>query len=330
MNATPFAALSPDFVLDAIEALGFDPDGRLQALNSFENRVYQVGIEGGEPLIAKFYRPGRWSDAAIREEHAYANELVEAELPVVAPLVIDGDTLFDCDGQRVALFPRKGGRAPELEGLDVAQWLGRLIARIHSVGARRPFAARGRIDVASRVDAAAAHVLDAHLLPPQLVDRYERLVDAVATRLDDQFAVVQPALLRLHGDCHPGNILWTPLDEWGRGGPHFVDLDDARMGPAVQDLWMLLSGDRRQRTQQLAALLDGYEQLRPFDRRELALIEPLRTLRLIHYSAWIARRWDDPAFPAAFPDFGTPDYWRGQIDTLTDQIEAMQAPPLVA
>ena len=178
MNATPFAALSPDFVLDAIEALGFDPDGRLQALNSFENRVYQVGIEGGEPLIAKFYRPGRWSDAAIREEHAYANELVEAELPVVAPLVIDGDTLFDCDGQRVALFPRKGGRAPELEGLDVAQWLGRLIARIHSVGARRPFAARGRIDVASRVDAAAAHVLDAHLLPPQLVDRYASTISS--------------------------------------------------------------------------------------------------------------------------------------------------------
>ncbi|MBL0029903.1 MAG: serine/threonine protein kinase [Rhodanobacteraceae bacterium] len=312
MNATPFAALSPDFVLDAIEALGFDPDGRLQALNSFENRVYQVGIEGGEPLIAKFYRPGRWSDAAIREEHAYANELVEAELPVVAPLVIDGDTLFDCDGQRVALFPRKGGRAPELEGLDVAQWLGRLIARIHSVGARRPFAARGRIDVASRVDAAAAHVLDAHLLPPQLVDRYERLVDAVATRLDDQFAVVQPALLRLHGDCHPGNLLWTDA------GPHFVDLDDAAMGPAIQDLWMLMDGG----TAQGAALLEGYAEFRDLDPGELSLVEPLRIMRQIHHAGWISARYDDPAFPRAFPFAAEPRWWEEHCDDLMRWLES--------
>jgi Ser/Thr protein kinase RdoA (MazF antagonist) len=312
MNATPFAALSPDFVLDAIEALGFDPDGRLQALNSFENRVYQVGIEGGEPLIAKFYRPGRWSDAAIREEHAYANELVEAELPVVAPLVIDGDTLFDCDGQRVALFPRKGGRAPELEGLDVAQWLGRLIARIHSVGARRPFAARGRIDVASRVDAAAAHVLDAHLLPPQLVDRYERLVDAVATRLDDQFAVVQPALLRLHGDCHPGNILWTDA------GPHFVDLDDAAMGPAIQDLWMLMDGGAAQG----AALLEGYAEFRDLDPGELSLVEPLRIMRQIHHAGWISARYDDPAFPRAFPFAAEPRWWEEHCDDLMRWLES--------
>ncbi|MBL0040372.1 MAG: serine/threonine protein kinase [Xanthomonadales bacterium] len=312
MNATPFAALSPDFVLDAIEALGFDPDGRLQALNSFENRVYQVGIEGGEPLIAKFYRPGRWSDAAIREEHAYANELVEAELPVVAPLVIDGDTLFDCDGQRVALFPRKGGRAPELEGLDVAQWLGRLIARIHSVGARRPFAARGRIDVASRVDAAAAHVLDAHLLPPQLVDRYERLVDAVATRLDDQFAVVQPALLRLHGDCHPGNLLWTDA------GPHFVDLDDAAMGPAIQDLWMLMDGGAAQG----AALLEGYAEFRDLDPGELSLVEPLRIMRQIHHAGWISARYDDPAFPRAFPFAAEPRWWEEHCDDLMRWLES--------
>ena len=312
MNATPFAALSPDFVLDAIEALGFDPDGRLQALNSFENRVYQVGIEGGEPLIAKFYRPGRWSDAAIREEHAYANELVEAELPVVAPLVIDGDTLFDCDGQRVALFPRKGGRAPELEGLEVAQWLGRLIARIHSVGARRPFAARGRIDVASRVDAAAAHVLDAHLLPPQLVDRYERLVDAVATRLDDQFAVVQPALLRLHGDCHPGNLLWTDA------GPHFVDLDDAAMGPAIQDLWMLMDGGAAQG----AALLEGYAEFRDLDPGELSLVEPLRIMRQIHHAGWISARYDDPAFPRAFPFAAEPRWWEEHCDDLMRWLES--------
>lgn len=312
MNATPFAELSPDFVLDAVEAIGFAPDGRLQALNSFENRVYQVGIEGGEPLIAKFYRPGRWNDAAIREEHAYAHELVEAELPVVAPLVIDGETLFDCDGQRLALFPRKGGRAPELEGLDVAQWLGRLIARIHVVGARRPFGARGRIDVASRVDAAAAHVLDAHLLPAHLVDRYERLVDAVAARLDERFALVQPTAIRLHGDCHPGNLLWTDA------GPHFVDLDDAAMGPAIQDLWMLMDGGAAQR----AALLEGYGEFRDLDPGELSLVEPLRIMRQIHHAGWISARYDDPAFPRAFPFAAEPRWWEEHCDDLMRWLEA--------
>lgn len=312
MNLTPFAELSPDFVLDAVSALGFEPDGRLMALNSFENRVYQVGIEGDAPLIAKFYRPGRWTDAAIREEHAFAHELVEAELPVVAPLRIDDETLFDCDGQRVALFPRKGGRAPELEGTGVTQWLGRLIARIHNVGARRPFAARGRIDVASRVDVAAANVLDAQLLPAHLLDRYEQLVDAVAERLDDLFAAIQPGTLRLHGDCHPGNLLWTDA------GPHFVDLDDAAMGPAIQDLWMLMDGGAAQR----AALLEGYAEFRDLDAGELALIEPLRIMRQVHHAGWITARWSDPAFPRAFPFAAEPRWWEEHCDDLMRWLEA--------
>jgi Ser/Thr protein kinase RdoA (MazF antagonist) len=311
MNATPFAALSPDFVLDAVAALGFEPDGRLLALNSFENRVYQVGLEGEAPLIAKFYRSGRWSDAAIREEHAFAAELVAAELPVVAPLAIEGETLFEFDGQRVALFPRRGGRAPELEGLDVAQWLGRLIARIHAVGARRPFQHRERIDVDSRVRRSAAQVLSSALLPVHLESRYRGLAAQVGERLDGTFAALQPRMLRLHGDCHPGNLLWTDH------GPHFVDLDDAAMGPAIQDLWMLMSGGEAQR----AALLEGYGEFRDLDHGELALIEPLRILRQIHHAAWIATRYDDPAFPRAFPFAAEPRWWEEHCNDLMTWLE---------
>lgn len=312
MNPTPFAELSPDFVLDAVTALGFEPDGRLLALNSFENRVYQVGLEGAAPLIAKFYRPGRWTDAAIREEHAYTRELLEAELPVVAPLVIDDETLFDFDAQRLALFPRRGGRAPELEGIAVMQWLGRLIARIHNVGALHPFAVRGRIDVESRVDAAAANVLDTHLLPTHLVDRYERLIDAVAERLDTVFAAMQPKTIRLHGDCHPGNLLWTDA------GPHFVDLDDAAMGPAIQDLWMLMDGGAAQ----AAALLEAYGEFRELAPGELALVEPLRIMRQIHHAGWIAARYDDPAFPRAFPFAAEPRWWEEHCDDLMRWLDA--------
>lgn len=312
MTAAPFADLSPSFVLDAIAAVGFEPDGRLQALNSYENRVYQVGIEGGDALIAKFYRPGRWSDAAIREEHAFAAELVAAELPVVAPLLRDGESLFECEGQRLALYPRRGGRAPELEGADVAEWLGRLIARLHNVGARRPFQARGTIDVATCVDAAAAKVLDGDLLPSTLAARYESMVDAVAEDLDQRFAANAPRRLRLHGDCHPGNLLWSDH------GPYFVDLDDAAMGPAIQDLWMLMDGGARQRH----ALLEGYATFRDLDPAELALVEPLRIMRQIHHAGWIAARWDDPAFPRAFPFAADPRWWEEHCDDLQRWLDA--------
>ena len=311
MNRTPFAELSPDFVLDAVAALGFEPDGRLLALNSFENRVYQVGIEDAEPLIAKFYRPGRWSNAAIHEEHAFSEELVEAELPVVAPLRIDGESLFEFDAQRLARFPRRGGRAPELAGLDVAQWLGRLIARIHNVGARRPFAERARIDVDARVHDAADHVLDSPLLPAHLAARYAHLIETVAEHLDLQFAAIAPRTLRLHGDCHPGNLLWTDA------GPHFVDLDDAASGPAIQDLWMLMTGGEAQR----AALLEGYAEFRELEFGELQLIEPLRIMRQIHHAGWIAARYDDPAFPRAFPFAAEPRWWEEHCDDLMRWLE---------
>lgn len=331
----PYSRLTPDLVQDALDSLGLWGDGRLSSLNSFENRVYQVGLdeplEGHTQLVLKFYRPGRWSVPQILEEHAFAAELEAAEVPVVAPLSIGGQTLHEHAGFHFSVSPRRGGRRPELDDFEVLEWIGRFLARLHSVGELRAFGSRPALDLASFGQAARDELLRGGAIAPEA----ERAWGAAC---DEALALVarHPALngtsasvLRLHGDCHPGNILWTPVDLPG-GGPHFVDLDDARSGPAVQDLWMLLSGERRQQTQQLSALLDGYEQFRPFDRRELALIEPLRTLRLIHYSAWLARRWDDPAFPVSFPWFGTRDYWQGQVDMLHEQIEAMQAPALVA
>jgi len=334
----PFATLTPDVVLDALASVGLYGDGRLMALSSYENRVYQVTLEDGSRVVAKFYRPERWSEAQILEEHAFAAELMAAEVPAVGPLVLEGRTLHPHGGFQFSVSPWRGGRQPELDDFEVLEWIGRFLARIHTVGAARPFAARPTLDLPQFGTEPRDWLLEHNLIPLDVQSAWR---DACNTALDliasnaqpesaaGRFDLKKATLLRLHGDCHPGNILWTPLDEWGRGGPHFVDLDDARMGPAVQDLWMLLSGDRRQRTHQLGALLDGYEQFRTFDRRELALIEPLRTLRLIHYSAWLARRWEDPIFPINFPWFGSSDYWRGQVDMLHEQIEAMQEEPLV-
>jgi len=328
----PYERLTPDLVLDALAHVGLHGDGRLLALSSYENRVYQVHLEepceGHGVVVAKFYRPGRWSPAQILEEHAFALELAAAEVPAVPPLVLDGATLHRFEGFDFSVSPRRGGRAPELEDGEVLEWIGRFLARLHQVGAARPFATRPQLDIATFALEPRDWLL-AHGAIPLEVERewkeaFEQALALLRQAFDDA-AADGVRHLRLHGDCHPGNILWTP-----DAGPHFVDLDDARTGPAVQDLWMLLSGERPQRLQQLGALIDGYEQIREFDRRELALIEPLRTLRLIHYSAWLARRWDDPAFPATFPWFGTPDYWRGQVLMLQEQIEAMAEPPLVA
>ncbi|NDH52498.1 MAG: serine/threonine protein kinase [Betaproteobacteria bacterium] len=339
----PFASLTPDRVLDALDAAGLRGDGRLTALSSYENRVYQVQLEDGSAVVAKFYRPGRWSEAQILEEHAFSHELMAAEVPVIGPLLLAGATLHHFGGFAFSVSPRRGGRAPELDDAEVLEWIGRFLARIHSVGAARPFASRPALDLHSfgtesrdwllanervplDVQSAWATVAQRAL---ELVARHPCL--ACATGALEQGGVDSIRTLRLHGDCHPGNILWTPVDLPASvgPGPHFVDLDDARTGPAVQDMWMLLSGDRQQRQRQLGALVDGYEQFRDFDRRELALIEPLRTLRLIHYSAWLARRWDDPIFPINFPWFGSSDYWQGQVQMLEEQIEAMQDDPLV-
>jgi len=308
VDATPYARLSPDAVLAAVESADVRTDGRLLALNSFENRVYQVGVEDATPLVAKFYRGGRWSDAAIAEEHAFAIELAAAELPVVAPLRFHGSTLLHHAGFRFALYPRCGGRAPELESAQNLQWMGRLLARMHGVGSRGRFQARGSIDRATLIAAPARAVLGSNLLPPTQHERYARAIEAIDTQIAARFAAVgNVQSLRLHGDCHAGNVLWTDA------GPHFVDLDDARMGPAVQDLWMLAPTARA-----LAVLLEGYAEFRDFDRRELALIEPLQLMRQIHYAGWIAQRWDDPAFPRAFPFAAEPRWWEQHIDDLRE------------
>ena len=302
----PYATLTPDCVLDAVGACGLWTDGRLLALNSYENRVWQVGIEDSSPVIAKFYRPGRWTNAAIAEEHAFTLELAAAELPVVAPLHFNDRTLLEHAGFRYALTPRRGGRAPTLESPDQLQWLGRLIARMHVVGAQQPFAHRGTLDRDTMVRQSMQAVLDSSLLPASLRDHYR----AAAERLDGAIEQRQSAIgpvrqLRLHGDCHPGNVLWTD------DGPRFVDLDDARMGPAVQDLWMLASEPR-----QMEAMLEGYRQFRDFNDDELMLVPVLRAMRQMHYAAWIAARWHDPAFPAAFPFAVESRWWEQHIADL--------------
>ncbi|HEX5805721.1 MAG TPA: serine/threonine protein kinase [Macromonas sp.] len=332
----PYEALTPDVVLDALASVGLWGDGRLTALSSYENRVYQAYLESGEAVVLKFYRPARWTVAQIEEEHTFAWALQDAEVPVVAPQRVQGCTLHPHAGFHFSVSPWRGGRRPELDDPDVLEWIGRFLARIHSVGAAQPFAARPALDVATFGEEPVAWLLAHDALPLESCQRWQDAAHAALTLARERLAVCAGSVddgavstLRLHGDCHPGNILWTPTDRPG-GGPHFVDLDDARTGPAVQDLWMLLSGDRFQQQAQLGALLDGYEQFRDFDRRELALIEPLRTLRLIHYSAWLARRWSDPIFPINFPWFGTAMYWQEQAQQLWDQVAAMEAPPLVA
>jgi Ser/Thr protein kinase RdoA (MazF antagonist) len=329
--AAPFTDLTPDAVLNAVDAVGLVTTGSLLALNSYENRVFQVGIEDGAQrfILAKFYRPARWTDAQIAEEHAFTQELADAEVPAVPPLLIDGRTLHERAGYRFALYPRRGGRAPEIEDRVVREWLGRFIGRIHAVGGGRPFVHRPVLDVDTFGDEPRAWLLDSGWLPHELRDVY---AGVSAQALDGVRRCYECAgalrLIRLHGDVHVGNVLWT--DAGPQAGPHFVDFDDARTGPAVQDLWMLLSGSREERQAQLADLLAGYEDFAEFDRRELLLVEALRTLRLIHYAAWIARRWDDPAFPAAFPWFETPRYWEQKILELREQVAAMQEPALVA
>ena len=313
-NETPYARLTPDLVLDAITACGLWPDGRLLALNSYENRVWQVGLEDTAPVIAKFYRPGRWSDAAILEEHAFAQELADAELPVVAPLAFSGRTLLHHDGYRYALSPRHGGRAPSLESTDQLEWLGRLIARIHSVGARSTFAHREKLDRETLIVKPMRAVLASDLFPNSLTDRYRAAVERVDRAVTARFEAVGPVrTLRLHGDCHPGNVLWTDA------GPHFVDLDDARTGPAVQDLWMLAHDERA-----MEALLEGYGSMRDFDHAELALVPALRAMRQVHYAGWIAARWQDPAFPAAFPFAAEARWWDQHITDLHEQADELE------
>jgi len=322
-QAHPYSGLSPDVVIDAVEAAGFRCDGRQLALNSYENRVYQVGIEDARPVVVKFYRPGRWSDAAILEEHGFALELTEAEIPVVAPLDTGSGTLMEYEDYRYAVFPSCGGRWPELGTKEDRKIVGRFLGRIHLVGEHGLFKHRLHIDPERLGDRSRDWLLDQGWLPSHLEEAYESLtaslMEAVYVRFD---AAGDYRELRIHGDCHPGNILWTG------SGAHFVDLDDCVTGPAVQDLWMLLSGENDEMRLQLADILEGYEAFSRLDPRQLWLIEALRTLRIIHYSAWLARRWEDPAFPRAFPWFGENRYWEDHVLALREQASMMQEPPL--
>jgi len=320
----PYQNLTPDLILDAVESCGWRCDGRQFALNSYENRVYQVGVEDGTVLIAKFYRPQRWSNDAILEEHGFAIDLVAREIPVVAPLATAGGaTLHEHRGFRFALFPKRPGRAPELDDPDTLRWLGRFLGRTHAVGALQPFRHRPALDIAGFGEEPARFVIEQEFVPADLETAYQTIAHDALQRVAQCYQRAGAVRnIRLHGDCHAGNILWTD------GGPHFVDLDDCRSGPAMQDLWMLCSGDRATMSLQLGHVVAGYREFHDFCRGELALIEALRTLRMIHYAGWLARRWHDPAFPASFPWFNTQRYWQDQILALREQCAAMDEPPL--
>ena len=325
-SSTPvdYSGLTPDTLLDAVEDCGYRTDGRFLALNSYENRVYQVGLEDEAPVIAKIYRPGRWSNEAILEEHDFALELANEEIPVVAPLSIDGSTLHDWQGYRLALYPRQGGHWPELNTLEEREWMGRFIARMHAVGSTRPFEHRPVLDIDSFGHQSRSYLLEQGYIPAHIETAYQTLSHDLLQQISSIFeSAGNITQLRLHGDCHPGNILWT------QQGPHFVDLDDCRSGPAIQDLWMLISGDRHEMQSLLIDIIEGYIQFQDFDERELQLIEPLRTLRIIHYAAWLARRWQDPAFPRAFPWFNTDRYWEEHILALREQASLLNEPALV-
>lgn len=323
----PYAALTPDAILTALESLGLRCDGRLLELNSYENRVYLLGMEDAESLVAKFYRPARWSDAAILEEHEFVQALAEAEIPVVPALAFNGTTLHHANSMRFSVFPKQGGRAPELDDPETLEWMGRFIGRIHAIGALKPYKERPMLDIASFGYEPRDYLLENDFIPPDLLEAYIAVVNKALENVAYSFERAgNIQQIRLHGDCHQGNVLWTETKE--QRGPHFVDFDDSRMGPAIQDLWMLLSGERGDKTRQLSDVLAGYEDFCEFNSRELHLIEALRTLRLIHYSAWLARRWDDPAFPRAFPWFNTQHYWQDRILELREQVALMEEPVL--
>lgn len=323
MSTHPYELLTPDLVMEAVESAGWQCDARLLALNSYENRVYQIGIEDAEPLVGKFYRPERWSKAQILEEHSFSAELADADISVIAPLADEkGKTLHEHAGLMFALFPRRGGHAPELDNPDHQLVLGRTLGRMHTVGRASTFAERPVLDPETTLRESREQVLDG-FIPNDLKLSYTTLMDDVTRELLPIIGTMTPEdLIRVHGDCHVGNILWRD------DTPHFVDLDDCLQAPAIQDLWMFLSGERHEQELQLSELLEGYNEFCDFHPRELRWVEALRTLRIVRYAAWLARRWDDPAFPRAFPWFNGPRYWSDHILELREQFSRLQEPPL--
>jgi len=321
-----YSQLDPDTIINAVESKGFLSDARVLALNSYENRVYQVGIEDEQPIIAKFYRPLRWTDEQILEEHVFSKELHELDIPAIPPIYLSEqaktESLFDYKGYRFALYLRRGGRAPELTDMDQLYWLGKLMGRIHAFGRTTQFQHRPILSIESFILRPFAYILEHNFMPSLFIESYQAIVKDILHHVEANYEKFPPKLIRLHGDCHPGNILWTD------NGPHFVDFDDSRNGPAIQDLWMLLSGERHDQEKQLREVLEGYEEFCDFDRTELNLIESLRSMRIIHYAGWLAKRWDDPAFPRAFPWFNTEQFWGEHILQLKEQLAILQEPPL--
>lgn len=321
-QTVPYSNLTPEVILQAVEAIGFAPSGGLLALNSYENRVYQIELNEGDFVVAKFYRPGRWSRETIIEEHHFALELAAQEIPVIPPIIQNDNSLFEYAGYWFSLYPRRGGRWPELDDAQVLKQLGRLLGRIHAVGRTGRFVHRPKFSVAEYAKAPLDFILQNNFVAPELLHNFKQAAEALLEHAVNQFESVMPFSLRIHGDFHPGNIL-TNGDTF-----HLVDLDDCMSGPAVQDLWMLLSGEPHEMSVQFNHLLEGYELFCEFDRSELALIESLRALRLVHYCGWLAQRWHDPAFKQHFPWFNTPRYWEDQIVTFREQLERCQWPTL--
>lgn len=318
-DQTPYAQLNPDTILDAIESTGFLCTGGLMALNSYENRVYQIEIEDSEPLIAKFYRPHRWTSEAILEEHQFSLELVDHEIPIIAPLIIKDQTLHQHQDFRFALFPRRGGRGLELDNDEQLEWMGRFLGRLHRVSAGQSFQHRIQLNTQTYGEDPYQFLLAHHFIPDYLQAEFCKTVEIILSKIKEIFAYVSGVdSIRLHGDCHPGNVLWR------ESGPHIVDLDDCLMGPAIQDIWMLLPGEPEQTTIQLEKILQGYYEFHDFNLRERHLIEPLRTLRMLHYSGWLAKRWTDPAFPLNFPWFAKPVYWENQLVNLKEQLVLLE------
>lgn len=320
MSDFSFSGLNPDLILDAIETVDIQAASGLLALNSYENRVYQFVADDNKRYVAKFYRPHRWSNQQIQEEHDFALELMAQEIPIVAPIVINGESLHHHADYRFALFPSAGGRQFEVDNLNQLEWMGRFIGRMHRVAQTTDFSSRPEVCTSSYLDTPKQVLLTGSLVPQHLQTAFHTILDMVIDETKKKFTSYYKPM-RLHGDLHPGNILW-------RDGPTFVDLDDCRMGPAVQDLWMMLSGDRQQQFVQLDTLVEAYGEFHEFDANQLSLIEPLRAMRMVHYMAWLTLRWEDPAFPNAFPWFAEDKYWENQILALKEQFSALQEPPL--
>jgi Ser/Thr protein kinase RdoA (MazF antagonist) len=321
MAVFDFTSLSPDLIIDGLESVGFTVDSGLLALNSYENRVYQFHDNDKNKFVTKFYRPQRWSDAQLLEEHDFGFELDEQEIPVIAPLKIAGKSLFSHQGYQFVVYPCRGGRIFEVDNLDQLEWMGRFVGRMHAVGAQKPFKHRLAFNTDEMLYQAREIIAESGFVPQSLITPFFTILDIVIKEAAIQY---QPSdEIRLHGDCHAGNILWRDKE-----GPHFVDLDDCRTGPAIQDLWMMLSGDRQQQLLQIDTILSGYEEFFTFDNSQLVLIESLRTMRVVNYMAWLCKRWQDPAFPRNFPWFDSEKYWEQQILMLKEQMSALQQPPL--